>query len=166
MWLDEILSHKYPRLASSSKIDGILVLEVMQAEDLDTLFMLPLSVHALQELDLLQEQLQELDYDETSKDSWKPVWGDKYTSRRFYSQVFDPIEAHPIYKIIWKSRCTPHVKFFAWLVLVDRLNTKDMLQRCHLNIQDGPECVMCSVGELETIDHLFFSIVNLLRIVG
>lgn len=80
----------------------------------------------------------------------------EYSSRRYYSYVFRGIDAHPIYKVIWKSRCTPRVKFFAWLVLVDRLNTKDMLQRRHLNIQDSPVCVMCDSGELETIEHLFF----------
>jgi hypothetical protein len=156
LWLDGILAHKYPRLASFAKTDGISVLEVMQAQDLDTLFMLPLSVQALGELELLQEQLQELAYDENSTDRWIPTWGNKYTSHRYYSHVFTSIEAHPVFKVIWKSRCTPRIKFFAWLVLVDRLNTKDMLQRRHLHIQDGPNCVMCNTGDLETIDHLLF----------
>jgi hypothetical protein len=66
------------------------------------------------------------------------------------------VEAHPVFKIVWKSRCTPRNKFFAWLILVDRLNMKTMLQRRHLNIQDSPICVMCSSGEQETIEHLFF----------
>jgi hypothetical protein len=61
-----------------------------------------------------------------------------------------------VFRVIWKSRCTPRVKFFAWLVLVDRLNTKSMLQRRHLNIQDDAICVMCNSGAEETIDHLFF----------
>lgn len=66
------------------------------------------------------------------------------------------MEANPIFKVVWKSRCTPRVKFFAWLVLVDRLNTKSMLQRRHLNIEDDNICVMCNRGEEETIDHLLF----------
>jgi hypothetical protein len=93
---------------------------------------------------------------EDSVDRWIPTWGNRYTSRRFYSHVFSDIEAHPVFKMIWKSRCTPRIKFFTWLVLVDRLNTKSMLQRRHLNIQDSPVCVMCTTGELETIEHLFF----------
>jgi len=48
------------------------------------------------------------------------------------------------------------VKFFAWLVLVDRLNTKTMLRRRHLNIQGDAMCVMCDAREEETLDHLFF----------
>jgi hypothetical protein len=33
-------AHKYPRLASFARSDGISVLEVMQVEDLDALFFL------------------------------------------------------------------------------------------------------------------------------
>jgi hypothetical protein len=128
----------------------------MQAEDLDTLFMLPLSEQALEELESLQQQLQGLSFDPDDTDTWVPTWGKTYTSRRFYSHVFSVVEAHPVFKIVWKSRCTPRIKFFAWLILVDRLNTKTMLQRRHLNIQDSPICVMCSSGEQETTEHLFF----------
>jgi hypothetical protein len=42
-WIDSILAHTFPRLASFSRSDSILVFEVMQAEDLGTLFVLPLS---------------------------------------------------------------------------------------------------------------------------
>jgi hypothetical protein len=58
---------------------------------------------------------------------------------------------------MWKSKGMPRIKFFAWLVLVDRLNTKAMLQRRHMNIQDDANCVMCNDGEHETIEHLFFT---------
>jgi hypothetical protein len=119
----------------------------MQAEDLDTIFFLPLSDQALQELGALQEQLQSLTYDHDSADRWIPIWGSRYTSRRY---------AHPVFKMVWKSRCTPRIKFFAWLVPVDRLNTKTMLQRRHMNVQDGTVCIMCTTGEQETIEHLFF----------
>jgi hypothetical protein len=58
--------------------------------------------------------------------------------------------------MIWKSSCIPRIKFFAWLVLVDRLNTKTMLRRRHLNIEDDTLYVLCSTGMEEDIDHLFF----------
>ena len=90
------------------------------------------------------------------QDSRVPIWGNRYTSRRFYNQVFSNMDAHPIFKAVWKSSCTPRIKFFAWLILVDQLNTKSMLRRRHLNIQDSAICVMCSSGEEETIEHLFF----------
>jgi hypothetical protein len=156
LWTDTILSYKYPRLASYVRREGISVQEVMQAEDLDTLFMLPLSAEALVELDTLQHQLQQLIYDPDNIDRWTPIWGTKYTSRQYYKHIFSTVHAHPIFKIVWKSRCTPRVKIFVWLVLVDRLNTKTMLQRRHMAVQDGVVCVMCSTGQHETIEHLFF----------
>jgi hypothetical protein len=156
LWSHSVLSQTYPRLASFVKNDDASVMDIMQEEDLDSIFFLPLSQQALHELEDLQTQLQMIPYDVDAKDHWVPTWGGMYTSRRFYSYVFSSVEAHPIFKAIWKSRCTPRVKFFAWLVLVDRLNTKSMLHRRHLNIQDDSLCVMCDRDEEETIDHLFF----------
>ena len=130
-------------------------MEAMQAEDLDSLFFLPLSQQTFQEFKDLQARLQLIPYDDTAIDQWVPIWGNKYTSRRFYSHIFSNVQAHPIFKAVWKSKCTPRIKFFAWLILVDHLNTKSMLRR-HLNIQDSIFCVMCDDGEEETIEHLFF----------
>lgn len=157
LWLDNVLSTKYPRLASFARTDSISLSSAMQAEDLDSLFMLPLSVQALEELESLQNQLQQREYRPQDDDKWLPIWGSKYTSNKFYKHAFRGVEAHPIYKKIWKSRCTPRIKFFAWLILVDRLNTKTMLHRRNLNVQGGQVCIMCNTGELETIEHLFFN---------
>lgn len=51
----------------------------------------------------------------------------------------------------------PRVKFFAWLILMDRLNTKNMLARRHFNVQPHSLCVLCVDGSGETIDNLFFN---------
>jgi hypothetical protein len=48
------------------------------------------------------------------------------------------------------------IRFFTWLVCVDRLNTETMLTRRHINVHDDELCVMCETGGLETINHLFF----------
>lgn len=156
LWTDGILSHKYPRLASFSRNEGDSVSDVMQAQDLDSLFILPLSAEAFQEMQSLQADLQHQNYEADVADKWLSIWGQKYCSSKHYSYVFKGIEAHPMFKAIWKFRCTPRIKFFAWLVLVDRLNTKDMLQKRHLNIQGTNTCVMCNLGVNETIQHLFF----------
>ena len=47
-------------------------------------------------------------------------------------------------------------KFFGWLLLMDRLNTRDMMQRRHWNIQDDT-CVLCQSSLHEDRVHLFFS---------
>jgi hypothetical protein len=40
-------------------------------------------------------------------------------------------------------------------LMMDRLNTKDMMQRKQWKIDSGPECILCSSHMLETIHHLF-----------
>lgn len=64
---------------------------------------------------------------------------------------------HPAFTWLWHSRCTPRVKFFGWLILVDRLNTKTMLQRRSLNVENNDSlCILCT-DNCEDIDHLFFN---------
>ena len=46
-------------------------------------------------------------------------------------------------------------KVFGWLLLVDRLNTREMLQRKTFLLPEYT-CVMCNMAVLETRDHLFF----------
>ena len=75
-------------------------MEAMQAEDLDSLFFLPLSQQAFQEFEDLQARLQLIPYDDTAIDQWVPIWGNKYTSRRFYSHIFSNVQAHPIFKAV------------------------------------------------------------------
>jgi hypothetical protein len=155
-WDMSTLSQDYPRLASFALSTNVSVKVIMNAQNLDDIFLLPLSQQAYEEFQHLQTRLQNLPYDDSTMDHWTPVWGSRYTSRRFYRYIFNEVDAHPIFKIVWKSSCTPRIKFFAWLVLVDRLNTKSMLRRRHMNIQGTVTCVMCNSGAEETIDHLFF----------
>jgi len=129
VWDMSTLSQDYPSLASFALRAEASVKEIMQTENLDEIFFLPLSQQAHEEFQHLQNRLQNLPYNVTAMDHWAPVWGNRYTSRRFYHHIFSNIETHPIFKFVWKSRCTPRIKFFAWLVLVDRLNTKSMLRR-------------------------------------
>ena len=75
LWAGEVLSHTYPRLASFVGSDDESAKQTIQSEDLDSIFVLPLSEDAFGELDKLQEKLQELEYDEDSNDRWFPIWG-------------------------------------------------------------------------------------------
>jgi hypothetical protein len=156
LWSDTLLSSEYPRLYSFAANKSISVQSLMSEQDLENIFFLPLSTQAHEELLSLQDYLHNIPYDEDGADSWTPTWGPKYSSRRFYAHAFSGVETHPVYKMLWKSKCTPRIKFFAWLVMVDRLNTKTMLRRRHLNIEDDELCVLCDSGLEEDIDHLFF----------
>ena len=47
-------------------------------------------------------------------------------------------------------------RVFAWLMLVDRINTRDMLRRRKFNIGTVFTCLLCDSGCDETRNHLFF----------
>jgi hypothetical protein len=50
----------------------------------------------------------------------------------------------------------PKIKFFAWLLLNDRLNTRNILRRRNKVLEDGYNCVLCHEEVEETLEHLFF----------
>jgi hypothetical protein len=129
----------------------------MEANDLDDIFILPFSQQAILELEELQDSLQAIQYDEESMNIWKPNRGNNYAAKIFYDHVYDVLETHPIFKIVWKSKCTPRIKFFFWLLLVDRLYTKTILTRRNIGARENDLCVMCNMGVNETIEHLFFN---------
>ena len=96
LWSELVLSQDYPRLVSFATNGAISAMEAMQAEDLDSLFFLPLSQQAFQEFEDLQARLQLITYDDTAIDQWVPIWGNKYTSRRFtptFLAMCNPIQS-------------------------------------------------------------------------
>ena len=90
------------------------------------------------------------------QDNWSYRWGDKYTSAQFYKLIHAHIQVPPVFKSIWKSCCTMKIKMFAWLLLRDRLNTRDMLQRRHWRVTDETHCELCPLRVHEDRIHLFF----------
>ena len=48
------------------------------------------------------------------------------------------------------------IKVFGRLLLVDRLNTRNMLKRRHYNIGEDHGCLLSGSTEEETLNHLFF----------
>lgn len=129
----------------------------MEAEHLDDLFSLPLSKQAFEEYQLLQNKLLHIEYDVSTTDQWNFLGGNNvYTSLRFYGLAFSHLNVHPVFPWIWKSKCIPRLKFFAWLVLVDRLNTKVMLRRRNFTVEPDMFCVMCNDKVEKDLKHLFF----------
>jgi hypothetical protein len=59
---------------------------------------------------------------------------------------------------IWDYKCANKIKVFTWLLLMDRLNVRNILRRKKHKLQDNNyNCVLCSFQCEETIFHLFFS---------
>ena len=105
----------------------------------------------------LQIDLTTIPYNVDQTDTWVFIWGShEYSSQKFYALVFRSMQVHPIFTLLWKSKCTPRINFFGWLMFVDRLNTRNMLRRRHFHIDDGYTYIMCNLGVEEDINHLFF----------
>lgn len=84
-------------------------------------------------------------------------WGDvQFRTKNTMIFCFKDINTPLYITSIWKSKCMMRHKVFAWLMLVDRLNTKDMLCRRHFDIGEDHSCMLCPTGALETSTHLFF----------
>ena len=73
-----------------------------------------LSEQAFDELISLQMDVQDINYDPVAQDSWSSIWGhSNYSSRQFYKLGFMHLRKPPTFTWIWKSKCTPRLKFFA-----------------------------------------------------
>ena len=120
------------RLMSYAKDSLLSDQEALNTTELTDLFNLPLSAQAYDELMLLDDILQNHRSD-LAKDCWNWKSGNmgKYTAKKFYTMVHAPIQSNPLLNWIWKSCCILKTKVFAWLVIMDRINTKDMILRRH-----------------------------------
>lgn len=120
-------------------------------------FNLPLSLQAKDEAHDLQQLSAVTALDATRHDVWMYNWGLEYSSSRFYKHYFRNMIADEAFSWIWKSNCTMKIKVFTWLLLADRVNTRNMLARRHYNIDGDMSCRICTIGEEETVEHLFFA---------
>ena len=60
------------------------------------------------------------------------------------------------FKWIWKSCCLSRKKFFYWPLLLNRLNTYDLMLRNNF-FAENSSCVLCDIEPIEDRKHLFFS---------
>ena len=152
------LRDRFPLLFSFVKDDKVSVQDFLSISDPATQFYLPLSQQAAEELEIMTQWLQNLQYDPSSKDIWCWPHKDGYTAKSFYSLMHSHLPDDIVCKWLWKSKCTMKTKVFGWLLLFDRLNTKDLLVRRHWRSpQEDNWCVLCHNNALEDRLHLFFS---------
>ena len=76
-----------------------------------------------------------------------------YSSASAYRDQFEGAIASNMTTVVWKNWAPPKCKFFAWLVIKDRIWTADRLQR-----RGWPNCNLCQLckREPETAAHLLF----------
>jgi hypothetical protein len=132
LWKDNLFDSSFRRLFSYAKDKFQSVKEFFERESVLDNFHLPLSVQAHDELADLQVILHNASLIPESNDSWIFKLGNKgFRPNNVYKQAFDHIAIDLSSCWIWKSKCISKHKFLAWLILHDRINTKDMLLRRH-----------------------------------
>ena len=72
-----------------------------------------------------------------------------------YKAVSGPSQTHSIFQMIWKSACRLRHKIFFWLLLHDRLSTRNMIKRRNMYLEDY-NCALCAEPTEETRTHLFW----------
>ena len=104
--------------------------EFLLNNNIESQFHLPLSEQAYQEYQTLQDYIQTLQVQPNTKDSWHYIWGSSnYTSTKFYNFPFKNVQPPAPFIWIWDSKCSNKLRVFAWLLLMDRLNTRNILRR-------------------------------------
>jgi hypothetical protein len=88
-------------------------------------------------------------------DVWEYEWGAKFLPSRYYASLHAHLLVPAVFKWIWKSACMMNTKVFAWLLLNDRLNTKDLLVRRHWKVAEDNFCKLCPTRTYEDRLHLF-----------
>jgi hypothetical protein len=149
------MSQRYPRLFSYALYPNISLVKMFNEEDLDLMFYWPLSTQAHQELIEVKHIMQSNPLTK-AKDQWVYVWGDHYASACFYKHIHAHIQVPSVYSWLWKSCCIMKHKVFAWLLISDRLNTRDLLKRRHWQVTEEEHCVLCPGRVYEDRIHLFF----------
>ena len=104
---------------------------MLSISNLREAFHLPLSVQAHEELRALQQDVSSVTLSE-GKDVWICTWGAQlFKTTDYYKFFFREVNAHAAFGWLWKAKSVPKIKVFGWLLLMDRLNTRDMMQRRH-----------------------------------
>lgn len=144
----------FPELLSFAKNKQIDFADGHAQTPLHSLFHLPLSQQAHSQLLLLQDLLGDVSVN-GEPDKWSYIWNSgKFSIKKTYKHLSGHQNIHPAFKWIWACSCQSKHKVFFWLLLKDRLSTRELLQRKNMVLQDY-NCVLCNAAIQETSVHLF-----------
>ena len=153
-WSGQPLKQTYPELFLFAKKTEISLKDVLAESQIYGFFYLPLSTQAFDQFHELQEILHSLN-PSSDFDVWSYIWGgNTFTPKQAYNHLMGSNEAHPIFGWIWKSSYQPKHKVFFWLVLLDKVSTRNLLRRKHMFLPSY-NCALCDDNIEESVDHLF-----------
>jgi hypothetical protein len=128
---------------------------ILNSQQLESNFHLPLSSEAHQQSIALQRRINDFQHPD-GLDQWIYAWGNsRFTASKAYKILIDHRAIHTAFKWIWRSKCQMKHKAFCWLLLKDRISTRDLLQRRNMEL-DSYTYEMCILQRLETCEHLIF----------
>ena len=142
LWGEDLLENKMPEVSSFAKKKHITFAEGKMQIPLHGLFHLPLSQQAHLQLLQLQEELERVQLSDLP-DKWTYIWNsNRFSVSKAYKHMSGHLVLHPVYKWIWRSSCQNKHKVFFWLLIKDRLSTKELLKRKNMTLQDY-SCILC-----------------------
>ena len=120
---------------------------------LSDVFSLPLSTEAFQHFQQLSEWFNQWQKPDDN-DIWTFICDSPFFSTtKAYKALIWHGRTHPLFKRMWKTKCQMKHKVFFWLLLKDRINTWDILQRKRMELE-SVTCDLCILQRLETATHL------------
>lgn len=155
-WHGQPLCNQFPELHSFSINPAISVRRALEHQDMSRLFHRPFSQIAYQQFLSLQEIILNRSINQSSDQWFYPWTSHKYSSMKMYKQLIHKTQVHHIFKDIWSTSCRLRHIIFFWLLLHDRINTRNMLQRRSMHLQTYI-CALCSDNSEETCIHLFWN---------
>jgi hypothetical protein len=123
--------------------------------DISQLFQLPLSDEAFDQVLLLAQALEDLQISYL-EDVWSYSWGTSLSPKRAYLHLIGSRQFHPSFKWLWKASAQKQHKVFFWLLLKDRLSTRNILRRKN-QLLPYYDCVLYVLCVEETLYHLFLN---------
>lgn len=153
----KVPSQTCPELFSFAKSKNITIRKVKVVMNLNGLLHLPISTEAYVQLLLQLTQLLDDLPDSDEQDVWTYIWGSpRYSSSAACKHLIGHRLVHPVFKWLWKSAVRKKHKVFSWLLLKDRLSTRNILKRKNM-VLPSYECVICDSTHEETLEHPFLA---------
>ena len=155
LWENKVPMQAYPELFSFAKSKTTSLVQAKNCTNLLDLFHLPLSQQAFTQLSLIQGELQQLTLN-LEPDTWSCIWSSgKFSVAKAYKHLSGQGTVHPGFNWMWNSSCQNKHKVFCWLILKDRLSTRELLRRKNMELPDY-NCVLCNNLVEESLEHLLF----------
>lgn len=158
LWHSGWLQHTFPQLFSFARDTNISVHTAHQSEYLEDLFHLPLTTQAYQKFQQLGDICDDLRSSDhiNSIDTWSYIWGSqKISTEKAYNVLVGVKTVPPQFQWIWKCSCQPKHKILFWMVLHDRVNTRNLLRRKTFYLESYNGALMRCQHE-ETLFRLFW----------